>query len=265
MSFSDLFVGALTLNSRTYALLRERSDVFFRGFLVLVFAGLVVGACASLPGAIRDIRPLTSKEQVLAEANQIFDNSFPGPNAMREQVRPYVTEIASMVFELESLPPRAGEGARPVAAVLDYVGSILATPFSWAWTGWLLFAGLLFQFASRLLGGRASMGQMLGLTALAAAPQVFTALTSLLALIAMATGVGVLGGLNTLLGFLIAVWSAVVYIKATAVAQNFSTGRAVGAILIGYGILIGMFLLALIVFALVVAGLVTIASVNRVN
>lgn len=265
MSFSDLFVGAVTLNGRTYAHLRERSDVFYRGFLVLLFAGLVVGACASLSGSIRDLRPLTTKEQVLAQANQIFDNSFQGTPAMREQVRPYVTEIASMIFELESLPPRAGEGARPVAAVLDYVGSVLATPFSWAWTGWLLFAGLLFQFASRLLGGRASMAQMLGLTALAAAPQIFTALTSLLALIATAAGLSVLNGVNTLLGFLIAVWSAAVYIKATAVAQNFSIGRAVGAILIGYVILIGVFILGLILFAITVSGLVAIAAANTVR
>lgn len=257
MNFTSLFIGALTLKHQTFVALRERSDVFWRGFLVLLVAALVAGVFGSLAGAFGKVAPQVSKEQVLAQANQIYDNSYTGPPELKEQFRPYATESASMIYELGLLPPRAGEGARPISAILDYAGNLLATPFSGGWTGWLLLAGLLFQFSARLLGGRASMAQMLGLTSLAAAPHIFAAVTALLDV------VGALSGINSLLSFVIGVWSAVIYVKATAVAQNFSIGRALGAIAIGLLIFVGVLIVGAFLVGLVVGALVTIVSAPR--
>ncbi|TAH52146.1 MAG: hypothetical protein EYC68_07555 [Chloroflexota bacterium] len=252
MNFQENFVGALTLNQKTMVALRERSDVFLRGFLVLLFAALVAGLFASLGGAIREVAPPRDREQVIEQIVDNFLFNFRSTPEARDLMEAYIREGVSMVLEISALPPRAGEIARPVRAITTYVGNVLATPFQWGWAGWLLFAGLLFQFSSRLLGGRASMAQMLGLTSLAAAPQIFTSLTSLLALIGTMGGVGWFGSVNALLTFLIAVWSAVIYVKATSVAQNFSIGHAIGAIALGIGILIGIALVFSILFGILI-------------
>lgn len=260
MTFSTLFVGALTLKNETFVALRERSDVFLRGFVVLLFAAIVAGLFAALSGALGDISPQLTKDQVIQIANQSFENSYNGPPEMKAQFQAYPGEIASMIYELETLPPRAGEGARLIASIINYVGNVLATPFSWMWAGWMLFAGLLFQISARLLGGRASINQMLGLTALAAAPQIFSSLTSLLELFATLGNIPVLSNVNGLLGFLISLWSAVVYVKATSVAQNFSIGRAVGAIALGVGILVVVLLALVVVLGVLIGGFVGAVS-----
>jgi hypothetical protein len=161
-----------------------------------------------------------------------------------------------MIYEIEVLPPRAGEAARPVTALLNYFGLVLATPFSWQWIGWTLFAGLVIHFSSRLLGGRASMAQMLGLTCLAAAPQIFTALTALFTLLAVLGRVGALDTIGTLLGGLIALWSAVVYVKATAVAQQITWLRSLGAIALGFGLVLALALAAVILLGLIASLLI---------
>ncbi len=256
MNWQTNFVGALMLKHDTFVELRERSDVFLRGFVVLLFAALVAGAFASLSNAIGTVTPLVTKDQVLAQANAIFESADFGPPEIKTQIQPYVTEIASMMYELENLPPRAGESVRPVVAFLNFVGGTLATPFRWEWIGWTLFAGLLFQFSARLLGGQASMAQMLGLTTLAVAPQIFSSVTSLLTLIGTVSGVGLLASASGVVGFGIAVWSAAVYVKATSVAQNFSMGRAVGAIALGGGILAGMLIVLALVVSFMFAGII---------
>lgn len=252
MNWQSNFVGALTLKHQIFAALRERSDVFLRGFLVLLIAALVAGVFASLNVTVREFQPPPSKEEITQQVLDNFRSRYRGSEQLRATIEPYIREGVSMVYEIRRLPPRAGEGARPVAAILNYVGSVLATPFTWMWIGWTLFAGLLFHFASRLLGGRATIAQMLGLTALAAAPQIFSALTSLLELIASGGGAAVVGAVNSLLGFVIGIWSAIIYVKATSVAQDFSIARAIGAIALGFLLLFLVFLLAIILFAMVI-------------
>lgn len=255
MTLSQLFIGALTLKSEVFNTLRARSDVFLRGFLVLLVAGLVTGAIGSLIGAIDTVSPLVTKEQVIQMANASFEAQYNGPPELKAMIQPYPGEIASMIYELDRLPPRAGEAGRPIAAILNYVGNTLATPFRWEMAGWMLFAGLVIHFAARLLGGRAGIAQMLGLTSLAAAPQIFSAVTSLLTLVLLTSGAGALGLLNSLLGLVIGVWSAAIYIKATAVAQNFSVWRAIVAIVLGFVFLVVAIVLLAILAALLVASL----------
>jgi hypothetical protein len=256
MNVRENFFGALTLRNETFVTLRGKSDVFLRGFLVLFVAGLIAGAFAALDTAIRDFLPPPTQQQVIDSALDSFRSSYRGSPEMAPLIEGYVREGASMVYELLSLEPRAGQTARPIGTILTAVGSMLALPFSWAWAGWLLFAGLLIHFTSRLLGGRAGIAQMLGLTALAAAPQVFLAVNSLLGFLVATTGVP-LGWLTSLLGFVVAVWAAVIYIKATAVAQDFSMARALGAIALGYVLLFVVFLMLLVVF---VAAIVILAA-----
>lgn len=263
MHWRDNFIGALKLQDATFAALRDRSDVFQRGFSVLLVAALFAGLFASLQTALRVGTIGLSEDQVIAQAQQSFDQSYRGPAELRATFETYTTELTAMIYEVLSLPPRAGEAARPIAAVLAYIGGVLAHPFTWDFVGWMLFGGLVFQFAARLLGGRASMAQMLGLTALAAAPQVFTAITSILGLIATLSGVGAFGSANGLIGFVLAIWSAAIYVKATAVAQGFTTGRALEAIILGYVFLFGSFVVLFLLFIVLIALLVISLSSQR--
>lgn len=257
MNFQDLFVGALTVNSKMFDALRERSDVFWRGFMVLLFAGLFAGVFGALPGAISEIAPQATKEQVIQIARAQFESNYRGPAQDKATYEEYVDDIASAVYDVIHLPPRAGEGARPVAAVLGYIGNVLATPFSSRWIEWILFMGLLFHFTARLLGGRASMAQMLGLTALATAPQIFFSLVSVLMLVQNATATPLIGVLVGALGFVISLWTAVIYVKGTAVAQKFTVWRAIGTIVLGYVLLIGAIIVFSILVALLLGGLLT--------
>lgn len=252
MTLRETFMGALLLRRQTFVALRERSDVFLRGFLVLLAAGLIVGLFMGLEGAVARSVPPPSKDAVIAQALANFDDRYRGDAETRALIEPFITEGVSMVYEIMALTPRGGELARPVATILELIGTTLALPFSWAWAGWLLFAGLLFHLTSRWLGGRAGIAQMLGLTALAAAPQILLALGALFGILQTLAGAP-LGFLVSIIGFLAAIWSAVVYIQAVSVAQGFSWLRAIGAIALGYVVLIGVFIALVVLFGLLVS------------
>lgn len=252
MRLQDTFVGALMLRHQTFVDLRERSDVFLRGFLVLFLVGLAVGFSAGLEGVSRQLVPPLSKEEVMEQVRANFNDNWRGPVEMRPLIESYVTEGVSMVYEIIGLVPRGGEFARPVSSLLVLIGTTVAVPFSWAWAGWLLFAGLLFHLTSRWLGGRAGIAQMLGLTALAAAPQILLVVSSFFTILQNVSALP-LGFLVSLIGLIVAIWSVVLYVKATSVAQGFSWLRALGAIVLGYVVLIGVFILLVVLFGLVVS------------
>lgn len=251
MTLYDTLLGALLLRHQTFVSLRERSDVFLRGFLVLLVVGLAVGFAAGLEGVSHKVSPPPSQAQILAQVEAGLNTGPRVPPEFRALIESYVTEIVSLVYEIIALTPRGGEFARPIASFLVLVGTTVAVPFSWPWAGWLLFAGLVFHLTSRWLGGRAGIAQMLGLTALAAAPQLLLVVGSLFTILQTLLGVP-LGFLVSLIGFVVAVWSAVLYIKATGVAQGFSWLRALGAIALGYVLMIGGVILLILLFGLLV-------------
>lgn len=256
MTLQDTFIGALLLRTPIFTALRERSDVFWRGFLVLLVAALIAGAIGSLRGAFGELGSSVSEEEVIQTALTSFESSYNGPPDLKPVMENIVREFAGMIYELVSLPPRAGEGARAVIAILRWIGETLAAPFSFAFMGWTLLAGLVIQLTSSWFGGRAHLAQMLGLTALAAAPQALTAIPNLLTLLAEMTNASALTLANGLLGLLIGVWSLLIYVKATSVAQQFSIGKAIGAIVVGLFIMIAVLIVLTIVVAIAVGVLI---------
>ncbi len=267
MNILSLLTGALTLRTETFKTLRERSDVFQRGFMLLLLIALLAGIFdAAVPLITSAARPANQQQvtqDVLRSMNEYspFFRNSPGMSAV---VEPYVSEGVAMGFDISRLPPNAGEAFRPIARFLEWLGAVLTTPFSFAVLGYLLFAALLVHWMSRGLGGRAAMAQMLGLGALSYAPQIFNPVLSLLALGQNLTQAGALGTLNGLLGLVLFVWSTVIYVKATAIAQGFSYGRALGAILLALGLaLLVVILIACLVGGLVASLLVPVFSSTR--
>lgn len=260
MNLRELFIGALTLRAATFVQLRERSDTFLRGFMVLFLAAVIAGAFAATETLVAQLVPPPSKQAVLdAVTSQLGQNSSIPPG-MQPLVEAYVLNTVSMIYELERLPPRAGEWAKPLVTGLDWIGTTLSTPFNFGYAGWMLFAGLLFGGVAGWLGGRGDLNKMLGLTALAAAPQAFNAIPALLNTLATLTGISALTGLNDLLGIIIALWSAAIYVQATAVAQNFSIGRALASIALGIAILVGLVLALILLMVLLIGWFVSAMS-----
>lgn len=255
MNLWNLFVGALTLRTKTFVELRERSDTFLRGFGVLLVAGIIAGAFVATEMLVGQIAQ-PAKDAVVAQVQAGLAQSQMPP-AFRGMVEAYVLNAISMIYELEHLPPQAGEWATPLATGLDWLGTTSSTPFNFGYVGWTLLGGLLFGGVALWFGGRGDLNKMLGLTALAAAPQAFNALPALLTTLATLTGISALTGLNGLFGLVIALWSAAIYVKATAVAQNFSIGRALASIALGLAILVGLVVALIILIVLLIGWLVS--------
>lgn len=256
MKTISLLVGALTLRTETFKTLRERSDVFYRGFLLVILVGLVAGAFSAGTDLTTQVLRPPNEKAVTQEALRGFENSFNGPEDSRSIIESYLTEGVAMGFELSRLPPNSGAAFRPFTKLLRWVGQSVAFPFSSGFLGFLLFTALLVHLASRWLGGRAGIAQMLGLSSLSLAPHIFDPLSSLLKLTGNLTGSGAFGPLESLIGFVVFVWGLVIYIKATSIAQELSSARAIGSILIAVGLSALLAVLIAASMGAVVAGLI---------
>jgi hypothetical protein len=152
-----------------------------------------------------------------------------------EQVTAYMRSSIEMGLRIQALPTRL---PKPVGGVLEDLGRLLSLPFS-RLTGWIGYTIWVLLFA-KLLGGRATVAQTLGATALYAIPHVLDILHI----------VRCLGGL---LGFIATVWGIAIYVKALAVANEFSIGRSIVATVapaLIAGVLAATGLLALLILAL---------------
>ena len=135
----------------------------------------------------------------------------------------------------------------------------LSTPLSWI-AGWLGYALWVMLFA-KLLGGHATLERMLAATSLFVVPHLLDVLGGLLTLL---SGIRVAGAcfglLNTLIGMVAWAWSIAVYVKATAVANEFGWGKATLVTLLP-ALLVA--LLAMLLAMVAVIGIVLSASGAR--
>lgn len=244
MNLREMFIGALTLRTETFVQLRERSDTFFRGFWVLFVAGAIAAAFGATQTLALKLVPPPPKEVIINALEMALGTNSLIPASMQPIAQSYAVNSASLAYEIPQLPPQVGTWAVPLANALDWLGTVTSTPFDLSYIGWTLLGGLIIGGVAASLGGKNDLNKMLGLTALAAAPQAFNAIPALLATLATLTGITALTSLNGLMALVFALWSAVIYVKATAVAQQFTLGRAIGSIAIAVGAL------ALMVFLL---------------
>lgn len=243
MNLRDLYIGALTLRTETFVQLRGRSDTFFRGFWVLFVAGVIAAAFGATQTLALKLFPPPPKEVIVNAMQMALGTNSLIPASLQPTVQSYAVNSASLAYEISQLPPQAGAWAAPLANALNWLGTVASTPFDLSYIGWTLLGGLIIGGVAGSLGGKNDLNKMLGLTALAAAPQAFNAIPALLATLATLTGVTALASLNGLFVLLIALWSAVIYVKATAVAQQFTVGRAIGSIVLGVAALALMVIL----------------------
>ena len=99
-----------------------------------------------------------------------------------------------------------------------------------------MFFSLIVFIVAKLLGGKATVQEMLGTTALYMVPHVAGILSPI-------------PYLNTVALVIATVWGIAIYVKATAVANQLDTGRALLAVFLP--VLVPMFL-AMVLFTLVI-------------
>jgi hypothetical protein len=147
------------------------------------------------------------------------------PPKLEARIEDFFEAGLGIASDIVSLPVRFPQ---PTGRVFEALGRFVSTPFDWL-GGWMLYT-LLVAIAAQLMGGRASVQQILGLTALHAAPHLLGILPPLLGLIPAAGPT-----LEALTGVVVAlatwIWSTLIYVAATAVASRFDWARGLLAVL----------------------------------
>jgi hypothetical protein len=235
----------LLFRDEAYAQHVARADVLKRGVALLVLVTLLAGLIPFFVNVINDLR-LASVEARRQEAEvgiQEFVKSLDAvrpyldlPPGFEKQMIAYNKAGMGIGFGIEDLPTRL---PKPVGRVLRDLGAFLSLPFS-RLAGWMGYA-LWVLLVAKLLGGRATVSQMLGATALYAVPHILDFL-------------GFVSCLGPMIGLVATVWGIAIYVKALTVASDFSIGRAITATIVPALIIAALSLLGmLMLFVLVLA------------
>jgi hypothetical protein len=233
---------ALLFRHEAYVRHVARADTLKRGLTLLVAASLVAGILSFVVNFVSDLRPMSVAAQRQQAAQGIEEfleslrtmrNYYDLPPGLEQEMVAYMKAGMEIGFRIEELPTRL---PKPVGRLFTDLGAFLSLPFTRmaGWAGYAIWVLLV----AKLLGGRATVAQQLGATALYAVPHVLDILGS----------VQCLGGMA---GLVATVWGIAIYVKAVAVANEFSIGRAIVAtvvpVLVG-GTLALMGSLAMVLF-----------------
>jgi len=241
-----IFRGALTLDTKTFDDLKASPAAFRKGFTFLLVIGLITGIVVGLVGMIQGLS--TNPATEIAQARQGLEQTM-GQFMPPEAAAQFLDSLNMGMRIAERVTQEAKSPLpHPVGVVFEQIGVMVSYPFGWL--GSLMFYGALVQIAAKLLGGRGTIAQMLGLTSLTVAPYILSAVAVLVNAIPFAGGC-----LASLIGLVEFVWGIVIYVKGTAVAHEMTGGRALMAVFLPI-IVVGLVsVLALVPFIiLIVAG-----------
>jgi hypothetical protein len=233
--------GAMRLENTAYVEARdERPGSLQRAVLVVLVAGLIAGLGVLGAGgreALFGFNEASVRQDAQAWLDQ-FESTSDLPPQDLAVVRDGFNQGVDIVVQLANLPTPI---PRRLSTLIRSVGAWFSEPFGLA-ASWLAYS-LMTLIAARLLGGKASLPQMLGATALSNAPYALNLFSFVpycgesLALVAWA-------------------WSSVMFVKATAVANELPLARAIAAWLLPAAVMIVLWSL---VIAAVVIGLFGLA------
>ena len=126
--------------------------------------------------------------------------------------------VVAIVAVASAIGAIGSEGAGPIAALIG------------AFIGWLVWSGITYLIGDKLLGGTASWGELLRTLGFAQAPGVLYVL-------------GIVPLLGGLVRFVVAIWILVAGVIAIRQALDFSTGKAILTVVLGW---LAMMVLAMI-------------------
>ena len=169
-----------------------------------------------------------------------------------------ILNLVSYSQVMASMAEFAGLAAAvmPEPTVVDIVISAIVTPII-AVIGMLIVGAILHLFA-KLLGGKGSVSNYIGVLAAiqAAVTGTATALITVLGIVAALGGAFMaVQSITGLLGFVVGLWLLVLTVLATEAVQQLSRGRAIIAILLPWLIIIVLIIIATIFFIGAIGGL----------
>jgi hypothetical protein len=227
---------ALLFKDEAYTQHAVREDVLKRGLTLLVLATLVAGSLPFVADVIGDLRPISAQRREAEQGLQEFTKSmaplwksFGAPPGFEQEMLTNIRTGMETGFNIAELPTPLPQ---PLGRILEDLGAFLSLPFSRlaSWIGYAIWVLLV----AKLLDGKATLAQMLGTTALYAVPHVLDILSFVPCL-------------GQLLGLAATVWGIVIYVKAVAVANDFSIGRAIAATVVPALVGVGLALMGLLV------------------
>lgn len=240
----ELFNAALTLNQNVMRGLRESMDGVRRGFLLVLFVGLLVGTANGISAVMQSATPARAVATIRAEVERQIDQLVLTSNdAAIQDLSRVVNENKEPFFQLlEELLTLPTALPRPVGLAFQLLSAMASTPLSYL--GGMLLAVAVTHIAARQLGGQGNIQQMVALGSLSVAPHALDAL-------AFIPGVG------PMLGLVAWFWGLAVLVVATAVAHRLDSVRALFAVLL---IPLLLILLGVLAFCLLLAVLVAMAG-----
>jgi len=234
--------GALLLDEETFMKFKASHNVFARGILLIVVVSLIVslfGSAVHLVGGLTAPPFSVQRRSIEQEISRAF-RSMPDMDADMEMFEEMILDWTSIGLDIaESIHRLPTPLPRPAGSILRAIGSAISAPLL-RLSGWMFFTLIVFVVA-KLMGGRATVQEMLGTTALYIIPHIAGVLNPITCL-------------RTLAGVVATVWGIVIYVKATAVANEIDNGRAALAVFLP--MLVPIFLL-LVLFTIAVLAILT--------
>lgn len=253
--------SASLLRSEAFTGFRDRRDVFFQGFLIIVSVALLVGMPAFLGDVVKSVQPRTSEAQ-LEEATTQLERGLKQvepllgfmPTETRQQLTDVTRVIKTWIAAGVEISNLRAVLPRPLGALLQAFGGWLSLPFVESgfplsvvslvtWLGYGLWVMLL----AKLLGGRGTLAGFLGTSALYAVPHVL----SFFAWVPC---------LGSVLGLIAFVWGIVIYVKATLVTQELTVGRALVAVFVPMLAIVLLILVGAALVGALVSGMISSAA-----
>lgn len=239
--------SALLLEDSAYVEMRDAEDGFRRGLLFLVVISLVVGLIISLVSFINAVQ--TTPAQAMAQFQQAMEQAlqqmrafgaFGGDEAFWQAFTENWEAGLALGARITQVVEETTPAPKPVVDLFHALGQWASYPFGWIST-WMLY-GLLTLVFAKLLGGTASIQEMLAATSLVALPHLLDAFRF----------IPFVGFLISIIAFL---WGVAIYVKGTAVANRLDVGRALLAVAAPILVLLALltFLLLLVLILLIIA------------
>jgi hypothetical protein len=212
---STLF-RTVILDDAAFAEWRERPNLFLRGLVLILVVSLVAGLVSFAITLVNQVQPV-DVDKIEEQIMESFDLQFQWNPAwqdpeIRGVMEDMIDVMVPMVGDLVQIKAPLPQGIIGFFnAISGWFGRALTA------IGGFLFYGALVLIFVNLLGGSAKLADFYGTAALYVIPGLLTLLSPIPCL-------------GALLWFIGAIWSIVVYIKATSVATGMDGGRAVLAV-----------------------------------
>jgi hypothetical protein len=215
------FWKVLTLDSGTYEAIKIDPQGFATTLKIFAAAALIltIGQLTALSGIFQQRSAHQEMQDAAARLQGIVDGRFI-PARISEPVNAFAQTLSEVAGVLEAGQPPLG---KPVSEAIMVLGQWLGSPFALL-AAWLV-AGAFVYICAKILSGRGSLREHMALVLLAFAPQVLTIVGSF----------SIFPALERLAGILFVVawlWSLIILVAGLRHAHAFSTGRAVGTLVL---------------------------------